>query len=577
VNRLSYSLALAAIVAGVAFAFVAFLADPREGAATGRKADNPPVVRRSVPVSTSVQIVGRTRDKDRCVLRVRPVDDAGNALRTLAIRLEPTGAAQGAGYPDLACDESTRVPAGDWDLVVESRLLRRTIPLAIDVGTVTLAVVVMDRGRAIRGVVRHRTGGPLPGVTLTLQRKTRHGYDRLETRTDEEGTYRLEGVPPGVYDVAAHGPGIGAVPYGRFRLRVPSLGPAVQDFEFGSVSIRGCVREASTKVPLSDARLRVVGPLGGRTLTDANGAFEFNDLPNGDYRIVCERDGYEPRTVPLAIRRTSEALVADISLRRSAAVRITAVDTEGHAVQGRFYLRMDRVDAEGAQTARTIFTNHEGSSVLRGVGPGRYVASLARIPGGGSRTTEVDIKAGENEIRLQVPEGPAVQREGAALFGTVSDARTGRPIAGVRVWSSDNLLEQYTSRAGEYAVRGVPSARYSVIFEKPGYVSRRLSRPGGTSGGRGLNVSLERAASLVIRLRDASDKPVRERVCIIRDLGGQAVSELAQADDDGRIVYRRLGSGPCQLGIVASCGARAHFTVDILPNKENDVVVRLRR
>ena len=343
-----------------------------------------------------------------------------------------------------------------------------------------------------------------------------------------------------------------------------------------TASVRGFVRDASTNAPLSGARLRMLGPLGGRTSTDANGAYEFKGLPDGDYRIRCESDGYEPRTVYLAGLSAPEAHVADLSLRRAAAVRVTAVDAGGRFGQGRLYLRLNPVDTEGPQTERTVFMNHEGASVLRNIAPGRYFASLARTPGGGSQATEISVEPGENEVRLEVAEGPVLLKDGAALFGKVSDATTGQPIAGVRVWSPDNLPEQFTNTEGEFALRRVPSGPHSVIFEKFGYVSQRLSRPAGADGRCGVNVSLEPACRLLIQIVDASDQPVRERVCIIRELGGQEVSELVEPDDNGRVVYNCLGAGTCRLGVVAASGGRSRVTVNVTPKGENSIVVRLR-
>src|SRR5215470_15065144 len=89
------------------------------------------------------------------------------------------------------------------------RLSRRCVrfgllPLVLLVGLPMMAPAQVSNA-VVSGIVTDAQGGILPGVTITLM-NTESGVVRT-ILTEENGRYRLGGIPPGRYNVKAELPG----------------------------------------------------------------------------------------------------------------------------------------------------------------------------------------------------------------------------------------------------------------------------------------------------------------------------------------------------------------------------------
>lgn len=78
--------------------------------------------------------------------------------------------------------------------------------------------------------------------------------------------------------------------------------------------------------------------------------------------------------------------------------------------------------------------------------------------------TDTTLYEGNNELNIQLTPIPAPL---ATLYGVVTDAETGAPLAGVRV-TLDSLIA-YTDTNGAYVFEGLPPGSYKITFEKEGY------------------------------------------------------------------------------------------------------------
>lgn len=79
---------------------------------------------------------------------------------------------------------------------------RPGIPVVVNDGaTVQGLRIAMSRGAAISGIVLSRSGEPMPGVTMTASGA--RGRIGTDVTTDDEGRFRLFGLPPGEYAVLA--------------------------------------------------------------------------------------------------------------------------------------------------------------------------------------------------------------------------------------------------------------------------------------------------------------------------------------------------------------------------------------
>ncbi|MCF2497941.1 TonB-dependent receptor [Dyadobacter chenhuakuii] len=78
-------------------------------------------------------------------------------------------------------------------------------------------------------------------------------------------------------------------------------------------TIRGTVQDADTKSPLAGATVSVISPQTG-TITDAQGAFRFDNLPTGRYQLSVSYVGYETVRIPELLLESGKENVQQIRL-----------------------------------------------------------------------------------------------------------------------------------------------------------------------------------------------------------------------------------------------------------------------
>ncbi len=155
------------------------------------------------------------------------------------------------------------------------------------------AEIVFEGTGALSGRVT-RGGSPVSEARLFLGGP--RGGSSGSGRTDESGSYRIEGLTPGDYTVNVQGAqGMGGRAVSK-EVRID--GEASLDVDLPMARIFGVVVDGSTKQPLADAR--VTANLDGGTsarpgfaTSDSNGRFFVDDLEPGAYKLTLRRSGYQ--------------------------------------------------------------------------------------------------------------------------------------------------------------------------------------------------------------------------------------------------------------------------------------------
>jgi len=110
-----------------------------------------------------------------------------------------------------------------------------------------------------------------------------------------------------------------------------------------------------------------------------------------------------------------------------------------------------------------VYTDAGGNYAFTDLGTGTY--SLFFQKGGYEEIEmgDITLQEGNNELNVQMP--PVVVL--ANLYGVVTDAETGYPLAGVKV--TLGALVVYTNGSGYYGFEGLIPGSYTITFEKEGY------------------------------------------------------------------------------------------------------------
>jgi len=160
----------------------------------------------------------------------------------------------------------------------------------------------MDPGEPIPVGVPLATGVPqgreIESPSGTLDVRGRY-FTQLPLDETGRGTFDVEGLPPGTYDVTVM---IGAAVGRRTQVRVWDGGTANVSMELpdrGAASIAGTIRSSDGR-PLREATVFLYGalPSGLSAWADASGRFEFRSVPAGEYMLhaaatVPAKDGTE--------------------------------------------------------------------------------------------------------------------------------------------------------------------------------------------------------------------------------------------------------------------------------------------
>jgi protocatechuate 3,4-dioxygenase beta subunit len=231
----------------------------------------------------------------------------------------------------------------------------------------------------------------------------------------------------------------------------------------GTARLRGHVYAADSGAPLRRARVRLSSPElreGRVTMTDAQGAYEFKDLPAGRYNINADKGSYVGlgygQTRPLEPGKPIEILdgqtieKVDFALPRGAVITGRVLDEYGEPVADVQVMPMQMRYAQGRRrmlpSGRSSSTNDAGEFRIFGLAPGQYYLSAVLrnmmfgsdsddrsgyaptyFPGTANPAEAQRIRVDLGQTLSDVIIALATTRT-AKASGTVTDAQ-GRPLA----------------------------------------------------------------------------------------------------------------------------------------------------
>lgn len=292
---------------------------------------------------------------------------------------------------------------------------------AIEVGTGRLVEridIALPRGAALGGRVVDELGEPFPNVrVMALHTRYRQGARvpmlANTVLTDDQGRYRIAGLQPGSYFVAAasmevwqneqrqsmgyattYFPGVAADLADTITLAVAQ---ERLDLDFTltmrrTARVRGRLQRESGAVGAGDGVTLgltlpgqgnvFVGAITSQARTAADGSFEIQNVPPGDY-VVSAASAGERDTFPLTIHGDIDNL--NIVLRNGSTINGTLVSEEGtpppfNPSGVRVDLQAD-VNADVLPTVRSVAVNSDWTYRLTGVG-GPFKFRLRGVPDG---------------------------------------------------------------------------------------------------------------------------------------------------------------------------------------------------
>jgi hypothetical protein len=345
----------------------------------------------------------------------------------------------------------------------------------------------------VHGTLTGGDGSPQAGYQVTVALASYDNWVQFNATTDADGTWTVDGVPPGDYRVSFVGPdgGRSQWAYGKSSEETATLIPVVAGGDLtvddtwlaGATLVVNAV-DAVTGVPVNDYCVWIPSPGDGSGCATTGSQIVITDLPGGSYEMsATPGDGsYYLFTGSLAVTLTpGETTTATIKLTLGGKVSFTAADhASGAAVSGACG-EFEVLGHGGLPDNYGECTDITGKAASGSLAPGTY-EMYAKAPAGygdqwvGEKGGTGDQKAA---ARIKVVPGktvpaPAVLLDkNGTITGTVSD-KAGKPLAGTDVaWSAwgdaGPIRDTTTDEQGRYTITNLGPYAWPLLFGSAGY------------------------------------------------------------------------------------------------------------
>lgn len=412
----------------------------------------------------------------------------------------------------------TDLPPGQWRVTVskggyftsqlgQRRPFEAPPPIDLARGQRITADVPLSRGGVIAGRVYDETGEPMSGLRVRVYRaRMIGGYRRLEDvgaadQTDDTGSYRIFGLPPGDYYVAAslrmappdsvvqttysptYYPGTGDLAEAqRIRVELGTESTAIFPLlPVRSVNVSGTVLTSSGGP--ANAFLNLVSdasefgtPLGIGGVTQPDGTFTIPDVPPGRYTLTASLRGDGPSesgSVPVTVVN-DDVSGNTIVTGRPATMKGKLVADAG--VVGE--IPGGLVVATAAHAGGTVLSSGSGPSFELDELSEPFTLDVENLPDSWAVKAIVVNGSDVTDTRIALPANQeadahiVLTNRVTAITGTVSAA--GQPVkAEVVVFAADASKWSYPSRfvrtasadeKGRFRITGLPPAeRYLAV------------------------------------------------------------------------------------------------------------------
>jgi hypothetical protein len=436
----------------------------------------------------------------------RVVDEAGaprpGAELTLRNRSErgPRGYRASSGADGRF--EVLAVPDGSFDLEAEAGGFAPAVhPSVIEVAgrDVDGVEVVLRRGATLSGRIRGLETGQMAEVEVTAERD---GRPQRSGMVDHTGRYEIAALEAGDWHLRARLAG-GRREADAWVAITAGDREVERDLKLGGgLALGGLVLIENRPLPRSRVSLLGLDVTAERGVTtDHQGAFRFEDLEPGRYRVeVTHAERMLSQSEDLELAENREVVIEIATAVLSGTV-VASGSGEGVA-DALVYLQRFLGGEPGPLT--TVGTNAAGSFVTASLAPGRYRLT---VRGDGYAPDEriVEVQAGVPAESLTIELDPTL---GLAL--TVRRAAGEPPVWATVVVLDEggrpvHVEEPRLSDRGRGYLQQVPPGRWNLLVKAAGSAAT-LARA--TVPGRRLEVTLPSGAALTVRVPSLGESRV---------------------------------------------------------------------
>jgi RNA polymerase sigma-70 factor (ECF subfamily) len=464
----------------------------------------------AITLVAGVQVTGRVEDADGAAAGGAFVQSAWTSVRssddgTFRIAVEPR--AEGVSltaFKDAAASEPVHVAV---DRPVENVVLRLQRPVRFS-GRVTTESGAVTETASVQ-------------VIFAPSSRQRWGNDEQQWARVPvlDGRYSAEVSPPKDVDgrirIRASAPGFAsadsaqiALPFDRAEYTADlTLAPA-RPFEgrvLSSADRSAVVGARISILPKSwvpdpnDSTPRALG-----AVTDAEGRFRMDGVPNGDLKLEVTHEEFVRTVVPITQPADDIVLTVERALAIAGTVKLA-----GGGPVAKASVTLHLVGDVRNETWRWTNSDAEGRFRIGGLASGAYVVSVTQ-PGDGSTSARPwesnGVEAGTADLVVEM-------ESAASISGRVVDP-AGKPVASCSVQAYSETGDRYTPSDqtkddGTFCVRGLGTGTYALVAHPRSPVRLLPARVTGIpSGADGVEIRLTAGETIRGRLMDSAGAPV---------------------------------------------------------------------
>jgi protocatechuate 3,4-dioxygenase beta subunit len=176
-----------------------------------------------------------------------------------------------------------------------------TQSVSIEEGVTDVPVQIEFQGASSLSGRVTQGGQPMSGLMVIAAGDGSGAQGRFTAQTDSNGSYSIQGMTDGDYQVIVSGQGL------SYRKQLSVSGATSGDLVLPTVSVTGTVVDNSTGQPVSGATVQAETGAETQTVsmkrstTDSNGNYSIDNVDAGTYRITARMSGYQLQTQSLTV------------------------------------------------------------------------------------------------------------------------------------------------------------------------------------------------------------------------------------------------------------------------------------